>query len=65
MDVARTAGMQCATFSGFAPDNPLRRQGMLNFYVPASAYGLVELAHSCLAHYLADALKAAVEALPA
>ncbi|GAB7081043.1 SIS domain-containing protein [Megalodesulfovibrio paquesii] len=55
---ARELGMQVATCTGFAPDNPLRRLGDVNFYVPAAAYGPVELAHACLAHYLADRLKA-------
>lgn len=47
---------QCGilTFSGFSPDNPLRRMGDLNFYVPSAVYGYVELAHSVLAHFLTD-----------
>ena len=47
---------QCfvVTLSGFAPDNPLRTHGDLNFYVPAEEYGLVELSHLMLCHYLLD-----------
>jgi D-sedoheptulose 7-phosphate isomerase len=52
---AARRGCQTATFSGFAPDNPLRSMGTLNFYVPSSAYGFVELAHQTLAHFLTDA----------
>lgn len=43
------------TLSGFKQDNPLRHFGNLNFYVIAEMYGLVEVAHSALVHYLADA----------
>lgn len=43
-------GLDLVTFSGMNPDNVLRRKGFLNFYVPASDYGLVELAHLALLH---------------
>ena len=42
------------TLSGFNAGNSLRQMGQLNFYVPASAYGFVELVHSALAHFLTD-----------
>jgi len=45
---------QVVTFSGFRVDNPLRRMGRLNFYVPSQSYGFVELVHSVLMHFLAD-----------
>jgi len=44
------------TFSGFKPDNPLRQLGDLNFYVPSSDYGQVELTHAALLHCLTDRL---------
>lgn len=47
-------GCRAVTFTGFAPDNPLRRLGCLNFWVPAHAYGAVELVHSTLAHFITD-----------
>ena len=47
-------GCQVITFSGFGADNPLRRMGHLNFYVPSQVYGYVELVHSTLAHFLTD-----------
>jgi len=47
-------GCQIITVSGFRADNPLRRMGHLNFYVPSEAYGCVELVHSALAHFLTD-----------
>ncbi len=42
------------TLSGFAADNPLRVLGDLNFYVPSSEYGFVELTHLALCHALLD-----------
>ncbi len=45
---------QVMTFSGFRADNPLRKMGDLNFYVPAQAYGYVEVAHTALVHLLTD-----------
>lgn len=59
---ATRRGCQLVTFSGFAPDNPLRASGALNFYVPSNAYGYVELAHGALAHYMTDTAMAAATA---
>ena len=42
------------TFSGFSPDNPLRKAGHLNFYVPSTHYGFVEIAHQALMHCILD-----------
>ena len=33
------------TFSGFAPDNPLRQLGRHNFWVESRAYNLIEMVH--------------------
>lgn len=43
-------GMNLITFSGMNADNVLRRKGMVNFWVPATDYGIVELAHLVLLH---------------
>jgi D-sedoheptulose 7-phosphate isomerase len=51
---ARRRGCGIITLSGFRSDNPLRRLGDVNFYVPSEAYGFVEMAHAALAHFLAD-----------
>lgn len=50
------SGKKCyvITFSGFSPDNPLRKLGRMNFYVPSSHYGFVELAHQTLIHCILD-----------
>jgi D-sedoheptulose 7-phosphate isomerase len=46
------------TLSGFSPDNPSRKIGDLNFYVPSDLYGFVETAHSALLHFVTDRAKA-------
>jgi D-sedoheptulose 7-phosphate isomerase len=51
---ATTQACPVITFSGFLPDNPLRQMGVLNFYVPSSMYGFVELGHQTLLHFLTD-----------
>lgn len=55
---AKLRGAAVITFSGFDPKNALRRRGDVNFYVPAYAYGPVEMAHAVLGHYLTDAAAA-------
>ena len=47
---ARAKGMAVVTLSGFLADNPLRALGDLNFYVPVSHYGYVELLHQIVLH---------------
>ncbi|MEO9902718.1 SIS domain-containing protein [Nisaea sp.] len=51
---ARDMGCSIVTFSGFAPDNPLRSSGDLNFHVAGDEYGLVETAHAALIHAIID-----------
>lgn len=45
------------TMSGFDGDNPLRRLGDVNFYVPSDSYGHVEIAHLTLSHCVLDTIK--------
>ena len=42
------------TLSGMNPHNDLRTKGDLNFYVPCTDYGLVELTHLSLLHSVAS-----------
>ena len=51
---ANGAGLMVITLSGFAPDNPLRQLGDVNFYVPSSSYGIVETAHLAILHALLE-----------
>lgn len=53
---ARAAGCAVATFSGFAPQNPLRSLGDVNFYVASDQYGFVEILHLTLCHAILDLL---------
>jgi len=55
---ARERGLSLITFSGFGPDNPLRRLGDVNFYVASDRYGPVETGHAVLIHHLTDHLLA-------
>jgi D-sedoheptulose 7-phosphate isomerase len=54
--VAAARARECAvaTYSGFSPDNELRRLGDVNFYVPAREYGFVEISHLALCHAVLD-----------
>ena len=38
------------TFTGFEPNNQIRRMGLWNWYVPSKNYGIVECAHQALLH---------------
>lgn len=53
---ASKSACRVITMSGFAADNPLRGQGEINFYVPSSSYGHVEIAHLALCHVIADTI---------
>lgn len=51
---AKDKRMKIITFSGFRSDNPLRKEGHINFWVDSSAYGYIEIMHNLLIHYLND-----------
>ena len=42
------------TLSAMSADNALRKEGELNFYVPAQSYGMAETCHAALLHYWID-----------
>jgi D-sedoheptulose 7-phosphate isomerase len=52
--MARQRGLIVITLSGFNPDNPLRKCGHINFFVPSSEYGPVEVAHLAICHTILD-----------
>lgn len=54
VSMATAAEIYVVTLTGFEPDNPLRRLGALNFYVPAHEYGFVQLAHESILHATCD-----------
>ena len=51
---AQEIGSRVVTFSGFDKGNPLRSLGDYNFYVASHSYGLVEISHLTLSHYILD-----------
>ena len=56
VEESKAKGLWCVTMSGFKSDNPLSRLGHINFYINSASYGMVELSHAVLCHYLADML---------
>jgi D-sedoheptulose 7-phosphate isomerase len=54
---ARRQECPIITLSGFQGDNPLRLLGDFNFYVPAGAYGPVEILHHSICHCLLDIIR--------
>lgn len=54
VEAASERGCFIYTFSGFNPDNPLRKMGDINFYVPSQKYGFVEVTHLAILHAILD-----------
>ena len=55
---AKVCGGLVITLSAMEPDNRLRSQGMLNFYVPVLTYGMAETCHAAILHYWIDKMTA-------
>ena len=56
VEKARDREGHSVTLSAMQHDNPLRRCGDLNFYIPASKYGLAETTHAAILHHFVDRL---------
>lgn len=56
VSAAQELGVYIIALSGFKEENPLRGMGHLNFYVPSMSYGLVEVAHHAICHYVVNRL---------
>jgi D-sedoheptulose 7-phosphate isomerase len=56
VSAGKKKGLKVITLSGFEKDNPLRKLGDINFYVPASEYGYVEVVHHSILHFLVDSI---------
>lgn len=50
----KAKGCEIITLSGFSPDNPLKKLGSINFYVPSDSYGYVEITHLVICHAIVD-----------
>ena len=53
---AKKMGLKVITFSGFKPDNPLRKLGDINFWVDSRVYNMVEITHSAWLLAMVDRL---------
>lgn len=51
---AKNKGCLVITLTGFNKDNPLRKMGDINFYVPSGSYGYVEITHLAVCHFIID-----------
>ena len=49
-------GCKLITLSGFEENNTLRSLGNINFYVPSSSYGPVEIIHQAICHSIIDVI---------
>ncbi|HAW49860.1 TPA: phosphoheptose isomerase [bacterium] len=56
VDAARKKHLGVITLSGFRDDNPLRRLGDINFYVPSQAYEPVEDIHHSICHCIVNVI---------
>ncbi len=54
VNTAKSKMMNVVTLSGFGEGNFLRTKGAVNFYVPSSHYGTVEIAHLAILHSILD-----------
>ncbi len=54
VEIAKKGKTPALTLTGFSPDNPLRKLGDLNYYVPSHNYGIVECAHLAILHSIVN-----------
>lgn len=54
---AKNRGCIVVTLSGFDRNNPLRKSGKFNFYLPSYSYGYVEIVHLAICHCIADRIR--------
>lgn len=52
--VARDKKADVYTFTGFGSDNPVRKMGDMNIYVPCDRYGIVESIHNLILQEIVD-----------
>jgi len=57
--MALLKGCKVISMSGFNKNNALHSLGDINFYVPSSSYGQVEVAHHSICHCLLDTIVSA------
>ena len=52
VQAARRKGVRIVAFSGMFAGNALRCAADLSFYLPSNIYGLLEVGHHCLCHFV-------------
>jgi len=54
--IEEARGHRCGivTFTGFSPDNPIRKMGDINYWIPSTNYGTVELATLTILHAIVN-----------
>ncbi|MFH1309442.1 MAG: SIS domain-containing protein [Candidatus Omnitrophota bacterium] len=57
VSAAKKIGLKIVTLSGFKDNNPLRKMGDINFYMPSVSYGHVEITHLSVCHCMSDIIK--------
>lgn len=60
---AKKMGGLVVTLSAMQPENLSRKEGILNFFVPATTYGMAESCHAAILHYWVDQMVYAVQQL--
>lgn len=54
IEMAKQKHAEVITFTGFKPDNKVRRMGDINVYVPCEKYGIVESIHNLILQQIVD-----------
>ena len=57
VNTAEKKGFSVVTFSGFQPDNRIAQAGDINIHIPSDDYGVVEVGHMVLLHYVINQLR--------
>jgi D-sedoheptulose 7-phosphate isomerase len=52
--IAKTKKAKILSCSGFEENNPLRKEGDVNFYIDSTSYGIVECFHQIFLHIVLD-----------
>lgn len=52
--IAKKKNIRIVTLTGLSPSNSLRKKGSINFYINSKSYGLIEIAHLTILHYLVE-----------
>lgn len=54
IEIAQKKKVEIITFTGFEPNNKVKKMGILNVYVPCKRYGIVESIHNLILQQIVD-----------